>query len=128
MKYFVLKLISISLSLSKINNFFFFFRQLDIKDCEDDDKDDLHATPTFVPPTNYIKISQGKIQLVHQQQQQQPTPTTPTSVQFNTGLRAQSPTISAPYSTPLTPLLNNGVVMESSKEKVRVNTYVLCIP
>lgn len=109
---------------------FFLFRQLDIKDCEDDDKDDLHATATFVPPTNYIKISQGKIQLVHQQQQQQqPTPTTPTSIQFNTGLRAQSPTISAPYSTPLTPLHNNGVVMESSyKEKVSVNIYILYIP
>ncbi|XP_037953399.1 uncharacterized protein LOC119683666 isoform X2 [Teleopsis dalmanni] len=38
-------------------------RHLDIKECEDDDKDDVH---TFTPPTNYIKISQGKIQLVHQ--------------------------------------------------------------
>ncbi|XP_065367103.1 nucleoprotein TPR isoform X1 [Calliphora vicina] len=48
-------------------------KQLDIKECEDDDKDDLHAT-AFVPPTNYIKISQGKIQLVHQ-----PPPPTPTT-------------------------------------------------
>lgn len=45
--------------------YLFNFRQLDIKECEDDDKDDLH-TSAFPPPTNYIKISQGKIQLVHQ--------------------------------------------------------------
>lgn len=45
--------------------FLFFCRQLGIKECEDDDKDDLHTT-AFTPPTNYIKISQGKIQLVHQ--------------------------------------------------------------
>ncbi|KAM7343359.1 uncharacterized protein ACRADG_010417 isoform 2-T2 [Cochliomyia hominivorax] len=50
-------------------------RQLDIKECEDDDKDDLHAT-AFVPPTNYIKISQGKIQLVHQPPPPTSTPST----------------------------------------------------
>ncbi|XP_030387140.1 uncharacterized protein LOC115633798 isoform X2 [Scaptodrosophila lebanonensis] len=33
------------------------------KDCDDDDKDDVHD---IMPPANYIQISQGKIQLVHQ--------------------------------------------------------------
>ncbi|CAD7013516.1 unnamed protein product [Ceratitis capitata] len=42
-------------------------RTLDIKE-EDDDKDDIQA---FSPPTNYITISQGKIQLVHQQRSQE---------------------------------------------------------
>ncbi|XP_037822857.1 uncharacterized protein LOC119611370 isoform X2 [Lucilia sericata] len=50
-------------------------KQLDIKECEDDDKDDLHAN-AFVPPTNYIKISQGKIQLVHQPPTPVSTPST----------------------------------------------------
>lgn len=45
----------------------YFFRTLDIKE-EDDDKDDIQA---FSPPTNYITISQGKIQLVHQQRSQE---------------------------------------------------------
>ncbi|KAH8400819.1 hypothetical protein KR009_001181, partial [Drosophila setifemur] len=40
-----------------------FFRQNE-KDCDDDDKDDgLSIIP---PPPNYIQISQGRIQLVHQ--------------------------------------------------------------
>ncbi|XP_018788627.1 PREDICTED: uncharacterized protein LOC108968813 isoform X2 [Bactrocera latifrons] len=42
-------------------------KTLDIKE-EDDDKDDIQA---FSPPTNYITISQGKIQLVHQQRSQE---------------------------------------------------------
>ncbi|XP_054738412.1 uncharacterized protein LOC129244669 isoform X1 [Anastrepha obliqua] len=42
-------------------------KTLDIKE-EDDDKDDIQA---FSPPTNYITISQGKIQLVHQQHSQE---------------------------------------------------------
>ncbi|KAH8397018.1 hypothetical protein KR215_007603, partial [Drosophila sulfurigaster] len=33
------------------------------KDCDEDDKDDVHD---IMPPPNYIQISQGKIQLVHQ--------------------------------------------------------------
>ncbi|XP_067632278.1 uro-adherence factor A isoform X2 [Eurosta solidaginis] len=42
-------------------------KTLDIKE-EDDDKDDIQA---FTPPTNYITISEGKIQLVHQQRSQE---------------------------------------------------------
>lgn len=33
------------------------------KDCDEDDKDDVHD---IMPPPNYIQISKGKIQLVHQ--------------------------------------------------------------
>lgn len=54
-------------------------RQLGIKECEDDDKDDLHAN-AFAPPTNYIKISQGKIQLVHQP----PPPSSPVTAGYPT--------------------------------------------
>ncbi|XP_073847990.1 uncharacterized protein isoform X2 [Musca autumnalis] len=54
-------------------------KQLGIKECEDDDKDDLHAN-AFTPPTNYIKISQGKIQLVHQP----PPPSSPVTTFFPT--------------------------------------------
>ncbi|ALC41490.1 CG42663 [Drosophila busckii] len=38
-------------------------RKQNEKDCDDDDKDDVHD---IMPPANYIQISQGKIQLVHQ--------------------------------------------------------------
>ncbi|XP_017027550.1 uncharacterized protein [Drosophila kikkawai] len=39
-------------------------RKQNEKDCDEDDKDDVHdAMP---PPPNYIQISQGRIQLVHQ--------------------------------------------------------------
>ncbi|XP_019892238.1 uncharacterized protein LOC101893958 [Musca domestica] len=54
-------------------------KQLGIKECEDDDKDDLHAN-AFAPPTNYIKISQGKIQLVHQP----PPPSSPVTAGYPT--------------------------------------------
>ncbi|KAM8711464.1 hypothetical protein ACLKA7_000584 [Drosophila subpalustris] len=39
-------------------------RKQNEKDCDDDDKDDVHDI--MPPPPNYIQISQGKIQLVHQ--------------------------------------------------------------
>ncbi|XP_068147782.1 uncharacterized protein [Drosophila tropicalis] len=42
-------------------------RKQNEKDCDDDDKDDVHD---IMPPANYIQISQGKIQLVQQEQQQ----------------------------------------------------------
>ncbi|XP_059225037.1 probable WRKY transcription factor protein 1 isoform X2 [Stomoxys calcitrans] len=67
-------------------------KQLGIKECEDDDKDDLHAN-AFTPPTNYIKISQGKIQLVHQP----PPPPLPI---FSTLQTATSP---PPPTSPGTP-------------------------
>ncbi|XP_030560147.1 uncharacterized protein DDB_G0284459 isoform X1 [Drosophila novamexicana] len=38
-------------------------RKQNEKDCDEDDKDDVHD---IMPPANYIQISQGKIQLVHQ--------------------------------------------------------------
>ncbi|XP_062133513.1 uncharacterized protein DDB_G0284459 isoform X2 [Drosophila sulfurigaster albostrigata] len=38
-------------------------RKQNEKDCDEDDKDDVHD---IMPPPNYIQISQGKIQLVHQ--------------------------------------------------------------
>jgi len=39
------------------------FRQNE-KDCDEDDKDDV--LDSMPPPPNYIQISQGRIQLVHQ--------------------------------------------------------------
>ncbi|XP_022222125.2 uncharacterized protein LOC111073880 isoform X4 [Drosophila obscura] len=38
-------------------------RKQNEKDCDEDDKDDVHD---IMPPTNFIQISQGRIQLVHQ--------------------------------------------------------------
>ncbi|EDW36323.1 GL16736 [Drosophila persimilis] len=42
------------------------------KDCDEDDKDDVHD---IMPPPNFIQISQGRIQLVHQPRNPDPSDT-----------------------------------------------------
>ncbi|KAI9579428.1 hypothetical protein GQX74_005965 [Glossina fuscipes] len=84
-------------------------RQLDIKECEDDDKDDLH---NFIPPTNYIKISQGKIQLVHQSALSAATAAA-TTITTTTNTTTLQPTQPSP---PSLPTLQN--VADSNKDKI----------
>ncbi|KAL9915004.1 probable WRKY transcription factor protein 1 isoform X2 [Glossina fuscipes] len=83
-------------------------KQLDIKECEDDDKDDLH---NFIPPTNYIKISQGKIQLVHQSALSAATAAA-TTITTTTNTTTLQPTQPSP---PSLPTLQN--VADSNKDK-----------
>lgn len=106
-------------------------RQLGIKECEDDDKDDLHAT-AFAPPTNYIKISQGKIQLVHQPPPPPlsfvtaPTPTTtPTSATATLPSKGTATTNGYHqhhHQNQHNPC-NNGGVIESPRDKVSSCCY-----
>uniref|UniRef100_A0A1A9VCW5 Uncharacterized protein n=1 Tax=Glossina austeni TaxID=7395 RepID=A0A1A9VCW5_GLOAU len=88
--------------------------QLDIKECEDDDKDDLH---NFIPPTNYIKISQGKIQLVHQSALSTATAAATTITTTTNTTTLQQPTQTSPPAPtpPSLPTLQN--VADSNKDK-----------
>ncbi|XP_034651661.1 uncharacterized protein LOC117890723 isoform X4 [Drosophila subobscura] len=47
-------------------------RKQNEKDCDEDDKDDVHD---IMPPPNFIQISQGRIQLVHQPRTPDPSDT-----------------------------------------------------